>query len=79
MTLDKPGLRPPVLDNPTATELGRYLGFRHLFRHLYVLDLRWDEVRLLLAGLAPLHARVDALLERFGGFLEELSRRLGSE
>ena len=70
MALDKPGHRPPLLGDAAVAALGRYLGFRHLFRHLYVLDLRWDEVRLLLDGLAPLHRDVDRDLARFDAFLE---------
>ena len=69
MAMDKAGRRPPLLDNATASELGRYLGFRHLFRHLYVLDLRWDQIRQLLVDLAPLHKRIDDHLARFDEFL----------
>ena len=73
MALDKPGHRPPVLDEETLSELDRYLGFRHLFRHLYVLDLGWPEVRLLLDGLAEVHRDVDEQLSRFDAFLEGLA------
>ncbi len=78
MALHKPGCRPPLWDDAATKDLGRYLGFRHLFRHLYVLDLRWDEVRLLLVDLEPLHRRLDGLLDRFDRFLADLSVRLES-
>jgi ribonuclease HepT-like protein len=73
MALDKPGRRPAIFDDGTASDLARYLGFRHVFRHLYVLDLRWDQVRSLLGDLAPLHRRVDEQLARFDGFLAQLA------
>lgn len=78
MALDRPGCRPPLWDDATTRELSRYLGFRHLFRHLYVLDLRWDEVRPLLVELEPLHRRVDDLLNRFDRFLADLLAQLES-
>ena len=76
MALDKPGHRPPLFDEATAADLARFLSFRHLFRHLYVLDLRWAEIRLLLVALEPLHRSVDSQLAAFDGFLVDLTERL---
>ncbi len=76
MALDKPGHRPRLFDETTASELARFLGFRHLFRHLYVLDLRWDEIRLLLVALEPLHRTLDSQLATFDAFLSDLGARL---
>ncbi|MBI2893702.1 MAG: hypothetical protein HYY06_09135 [Deltaproteobacteria bacterium] len=69
MTLDKPGRRPAVFDEAIAKELGRYLAFRHLFRHLYVLDLQWSEMQPLLVDLEDIHRRVDERLGRFDAAL----------
>lgn len=69
MTIDKPGHRPALLDSALAGELGRYLAFRHLFRHLYVLDLTWSEMEPLLADLPDLHRRVDESLGCFDAAL----------
>jgi hypothetical protein len=39
MTLDIPGLRPPVITASTEKKLREYLGFRHLFRKRYGFEL----------------------------------------
>jgi hypothetical protein len=36
--------RPAVLDAELATQLLRYLGFRHYYRHAYSFRLDWDEM-----------------------------------
>ena len=66
---DRPGRRPPVLGEATATALDRYLRFRHLFRNLYVFELTWDELLPLLQGLARTRSLVEADLEAFDDFL----------
>lgn len=35
MTLEVPGLRPPVLRSTTAEQLDPYRAFRHVFRNVY--------------------------------------------
>jgi hypothetical protein len=48
MTLDIPGLRPPVISASTEKRLREYLGFRHLFRKRYGFELEWEKMKRLL-------------------------------
>jgi hypothetical protein len=70
MTLDLPGIRPPVLRVETAHSLEDFLRFRHLFRNLYGFELEWPRLRKLLEQLPTAWAAVEADLERFVAFLE---------
>jgi hypothetical protein len=45
MTLDIPGVRPPLLRRETAHVLDEFLRFRHLFRNLYGFELEWSRVQ----------------------------------
>jgi hypothetical protein len=49
MTLDIPGVRPPLFSTELAISLGELRGFRHVFTHAYDLVLRRDKLILLLA------------------------------
>ena len=51
MTLDIPGLRPPVITANTEKKLREYLGFRHLFRKRYGFELDWQKLKKLLFGV----------------------------
>jgi len=51
MTLELPGIRPPVIGRATADDLAEFLRFRHLFRNLYGFELEWRRLRPLLARL----------------------------
>jgi hypothetical protein len=70
MTLDLPGIRPPVLQVETAQTLEEFLRFRHLFRNLYGFELEWPRLHRLLERLPEAWAAVDADLERFLAFLD---------
>lgn len=70
MTLDLPGVRPPVLRRETAQALQEFLRFRHLFRNLYGFELEWPRLRPLLERLPSTWAAVEADLEHFVTFLE---------
>jgi HepT-like protein len=70
MTLELPGVRPPLLRAETAHALDEFLRFRHLFRNLYGFELLWPKVRALLEQLSPTWEEVDADLDRFLAFLE---------
>ena len=70
MTLDLPGIRPPVLDAETAHALDDFLRFRHLFRNVYGFDLEWSRVRALLEQLPAAWSKLDADLARFLAFLD---------
>lgn len=70
MTLDLPGIRPPVIRVETAHALEEFLRFRHLFRNLYGFELDWPRLLRLLERLPETWAAVDADLERFLAFLD---------
>ena len=42
--------RPAVLSGELGERLEDYLQFRHLFRHSYVFDLRWERLKPLVLG-----------------------------
>ena len=69
MTLDLPGVRPPVLRGETVHELHEFLHFRHLFRNLYGFELEWPRLRALLEKLPGVWEDVEEDLDRFGTFL----------
>lgn len=71
MTLDIPGVRPPLLQPDTAYALGEFLRFRHLFRNVYGFELEWPRVRRLLARLPEVWSAVEADLDRFLAFLDQ--------
>lgn len=70
MTLDLPGVRPPVLRAETARALQEFLRFRHLFRNLYGFELEWARLRALLERLPGTWAALKADLGRFLAFLD---------
>ncbi len=45
MTLDVPGLRPPVITAGTEKKLREYLGFSHLFRKRYGFEPAWQKLK----------------------------------
>jgi hypothetical protein len=72
MTLDLPGVRPPLLCGRTGSELLEYLKFRHIYRNMYGFSLKWPRVRELAAGAVGLWPDVDAQLASFLDFLDAL-------
>jgi hypothetical protein len=74
MTLDLPGLRPPVLAPARAQALDELLRFRHLFRNRYGFELEWRRLRPLLERLPAVWRDTRADLERFLGFLDAAGR-----
>ncbi len=72
MTLDLPGIRPPLLRAETARKLDRFLRFRHLFRNVYGGEMEWPEVRALLEQLAAAWREADADIGRFLEFLDAM-------
>jgi hypothetical protein len=75
MTAERPGVRPAVIDVELSERLAELLAFRHLFRNLYVLDLRADRVADLARLVLALHGRVASSLSSFQAFLTDVSRR----
>ena len=50
--------RPPVISGELCVQLGKYMEFRHVFRHAYTFDLKWTK-------MADLVLRSDQVLEQF--------------
>jgi hypothetical protein len=52
------GIRDRVISEKLITKLKEYLRFRHLFRHLYGFELKWDRIK-------PLCVEVEGVLSDF--------------
>jgi hypothetical protein len=59
------GNRKPVLSGGLRTRLKEYMEFRHLFRHAYTFDLRWDRMRTLVLGCEETLQLVESELDGF--------------
>lgn len=73
MTLDVPGVRPPVISDELYESLDELRRFRHLFRNAYVLNLDPDRLTIVLKHarrIEPLYRRD---IERFLQFLDGLT------
>lgn len=57
--------RPAVLSPDTVDALVEYLAFRHVFRHAYTFQLRWEKMRHLVQGLDGALRQVEADLTEF--------------
>lgn len=73
MTLDLPGIRPPVMSADTAHALDEYRRFRHVVRNVYAEQLDPPRVGELVVKLAPLWIQLRAEMTAFAGFLEGVS------
>ena len=65
MTLDIPGLRPPVISVDSEKRLREYLGFRHLFRKRYGFELDWEKMKRLLLNMPQVLYRLEKEIEIF--------------
>ncbi len=57
--------RPAVVSGELAERLDDYLQFRHLFRHAYSFDLRWDSMNTLVLGCEETLRRLERELDQF--------------
>lgn len=73
MTLEIPGLRPPVLSLASIAAIDEYLRFRHVVRHNYAFQLEPNRVESLAAHLRPVFHDVSNDLEAFAAFLDALA------
>lgn len=59
-------VRPAALSDALSGHVREYLEFRHVFRHAYTFDLRWEKMRLLVHGcqdtLTSFETELDAFL-----------------
>ena len=73
MTLDLPGVRPPVLDRRSAEQLDELRSFRHLVRTIYAANLVPQRMQPMVEMLPDLWLDVRRQLEAFAAYLETLS------
>jgi hypothetical protein len=76
MTLDIPGLRPPVISSNTEKRLREYLGFRHLFRKRYGFELDWEKMKGLLLKISQVLSELEKEIEIFFKKLDSLTKSL---
>ena len=72
MTLDIPGLRPPVITVGTEKKLREYLGFRHLFRKRYGFELDWQRLKKLLLGVPQIRIQLEKEIGNFFAGLDSI-------
>jgi hypothetical protein len=72
MSLELPQVRPQVLSAGAVGSLKDYLGFRHIVRHLYAIELEPERVNSLVSRLSTVFAQVRSELDEFTKFLEQL-------
>ena len=65
MTLNIPGLRPPVITTRTEKRLREYLGFRHLFRKRYGFELDWEKMKRLLSNMPDVLSGLENEIKTF--------------
>lgn len=75
MGIALPGVRDRVLAPDTVRYLDELRGFRHVVRHAYEYDLRWERVRALAWNLVKSHALLEQDLQRL---VAELERRIAA-
>lgn len=65
--------RPPGISDDLKERLKEYLGFRHLFRNIYSIELKWDKLKDLLIRLRDsIWEEFRKEIELFDGFLQKM-------
>jgi hypothetical protein len=73
MTLRIEDVRVALLDDETYTRLVELLKFRHFRRYYYETEYDWDRIDFLVTLLRKAHPAVLNGIDRFLGFLDELT------
>lgn len=73
MTVEIPGLRPPVLDTRAAGNVEEFLRFRHVVRHIYAFELDPERIERLAGRLRPTFHDVRTALLAHATYLEGLA------
>ncbi len=60
-----PETRPPVIDVSLGEELAEFMRFRHVFRHQYGFELRWQLVKDLADRMEEVHRRFAGQIRTF--------------
>lgn len=74
MSVELPGLRPPVLSASSVNTLDEYLRFRHVLRNIYAFSFIPDQIERLVKQLTPVFAQVRKELIAFAEFLEQVGQ-----
>jgi hypothetical protein len=74
MTIEIPGLRPPVLALGVADQVDEYLRFRHVVRHVYAFALEPERVERLASRLPATFRDVREGLMAFASVLDDIAR-----
>lgn len=56
MSVELPGLRPPVLSLASVNTLDEYLRFRHVLRNIYAFSFIPDQIERLVKQITPVFA-----------------------
>lgn len=73
MTIDIPGVRPPVISRELGKELEEYLKFRHLVRSIYGFELHFKKMSPLIQKISQVTERLCREINNFIEFLRQLS------
>lgn len=73
MTSERPGVRPALISEETASSLDDYLAFRHRFRNLYMFDLRWEPIKDLLDRAPGVWTKLHSELVTFASYLRQIA------
>lgn len=74
MSIEVPGVRPPVLSAETLRVLDEYLRFRHVVRHVYTFAFDPERIERLVGQMRSSFEKVRTDLLAFADFLEHLAR-----
>ncbi|MEO7096520.1 MAG: hypothetical protein ABI175_24895 [Polyangiales bacterium] len=77
VSVEVPGVRPPVLAGTSRRDLEELLAMRHFLRHAYGSDLDGAKLTAQAARLRAVAPSVDAALDAFDGFLGDTMREAG--
>ena len=76
MAAEIEGVRPPVISKTLKKELQRYLGFRHIFRHIYGFSLEKERIKELCERVSPVLGSLETDLLKFYQYLDALSKEV---
>jgi hypothetical protein len=73
MTVEISDVRPAVISESTYAQLDEYRGFRHVVRNVYTFKFEPAKIQKLVDNLSVVFTQVQAELDAFAEFLEQLS------
>lgn len=65
-------IRPAIISKEMGKKLRKYLGFRHLFRNIYGMELEWEEMKKLIEEIEAVFKQTKKEIEGFCYFLLQL-------